>query len=109
MPFKLPSSIPCLQVTFVQVYLIQNPTTHTKAFVRILLNDQLQLVNLRVVEGAGGLFVAYPNDPQAAEPYRSLFYPVTKELRDHIESVVVAKYTEATLDRPSAPHTYTFG
>ena len=109
MPFKFPSSTPCLRVTLVQVYLIQNPITNTKAFVRILLNDQLQLINLRVVEGAGGLFVAYPNDPQAAEPYRSLFYPVTKELRDHIESVVVAKYTEATLDRPSAPHTYTFG
>jgi stage V sporulation protein G len=84
-----------LQITGCQVYLLKEPSAKTRAMVRVVLNDQLQLTGMRIVDGANGLFVAYPNDPgYKGDDYRSLFYPVTKELRDHIEFVVIAKYQE---------------
>lgn len=90
---NLPSSR--FAVTTMQVYLMDNPMGKTKATARVMLNEQLQLTGLRVVEGSYGLFIAYPNDPSyKGEDYRSLFYPVTRELREHIEQAVLAKYHE---------------
>jgi stage V sporulation protein G len=40
-----------------------------------------------------------PNDPgYKGDDYRSLFYPLTEELRDHIEAEVLAKYTEVVAE-----------
>lgn len=84
-----------LQITGCQVYPLKERLAKTRALVRVELNDQLQLTGIRVVDGVNGLFVAYPNSPDyKGDDYRSLFYPVTKELRDHIEFVVLAKYQE---------------
>lgn len=81
-----------LKITACQVFPI-NLDGKLKAFARIVLNDQLQLTSLRIYEGAKGLFVSYPNDPaHKGNDYRQLFYPVTKELRNHIEEVILEEY-----------------
>ena len=88
---------PCgMTVTSCQVFLLKEPMGKTKALARVVMNDCLQLTGLRVLDGVTGLFVAYPNDPNyKGEDYRSLFYPITKELRVHIEQQVLLKYQEA--------------
>lgn len=84
-----------MQVTGCQVFMLKEPCGKTRALARCLLDDQLQLTGLRVVLGANGLFLSYPNDPgYKGEDYRSLFYPVTKDLRNHIEDAVLTKYRE---------------
>lgn len=82
-----------LEVTSVQVYPVKASSGKTKALARVVLMDQLQLTNLRVIEGSNGVFVGYPNDPShKGEDYRQLFYPVTAALRNEIERVVLEKY-----------------
>lgn len=85
-----------LKVTNVKVFpLLRNEVGKTRAMVRIVIEDQLQLTGMRIVDGSNGFFVAYPNDPSyRGDDFRSLFYPVTKDLRDHIESVVLKRYQE---------------
>lgn len=84
-----------LIVSNCQVFPLKEALGKTKALARVVLNDQLQLTGLRIIEGSNGLFVSYPNDPgYKGEDYRSLFYPITKELREHVESVVLAKFNE---------------
>lgn len=64
-----------------------------RALAEVTLNEQLTLRQLRVVEGEGGLYVSYPNDPfWKGEDYRSIFFPITRELREHIENCVLEKY-----------------
>lgn len=85
-----------LQVTHVQVYPLKEPVGKTKAMVRVVLGDHLQLTGMRLVDGVGGLFLAYPNDPgYKGDDYRSLFYPVTRELREHIEQKALKAFEEA--------------
>ncbi len=85
-----------LIVTHIDVFPLKEAIGKTRAFARVVLNDQLQLTGLRIMDGSMSLFVSYPNDPSyKGEDYRSIFYPVTRELRDHIEEVVLAKYAEA--------------
>lgn len=82
-------------VSNVQVFPIQQGGK-TKAMARVLLWDSMQLTGIRVVEGANGLFVSYPNDPAyKGDDYRSLYYPLTKELREKIEEAVLSRYREA--------------
>jgi stage V sporulation protein G len=94
-PPELQTRVATLEVTSVQVYRLKEPLGKTRALARVVLADQMQLTGLRVVDGANGLFVSYPNDPSyKGDDYRSLFYPVTRELREHIESAVLARYND---------------
>lgn len=88
-----------LVVTNVQVFPFKGGATlgHMKAMARIVLNDQFVVQGLRVIEGENGLFVGYPPDPfYKGEDYRSQCFPMTRQLREHIENCVLEKYHELT-------------
>lgn len=88
-----------LSITSVQIFPLHNSEGKLKAFARIVLNDQLQLTSLRIYEGSKGMFVSYPNDPaHKGEDYRQLFYPVSKELRERIESAILGEFNKTTQD-----------
>jgi stage V sporulation protein G len=83
-----------LTCTEVQVYPVKGQTK-TKAMARVVLNEQLCLTGLRIIDGVNGFFVAYPLDPNCkGEDYRSIFYPLNKELRESIELAILEKYQE---------------
>lgn len=88
-----------IEVTKVDVYPFKEGVYigHVKAIVNIVLNDQIKVRGLRVMDGESGLFVGYPNDPfYKGDDFRSIVYPLTAELRHHIEKRVLEKYDEAT-------------
>lgn len=90
----------CLAVTQVRVFPFKEGPSmgRMKGYANITLNDQFQIRGLRIMEGENGLFVAYPNDPfYKGEDYRSVCFPVTRQLREHIENCVLEKY-QASLD-----------
>ena len=90
----------CLAVTQVRVYPFKEGPSmgRIKGYATITLNDQFHIRGLRIMEGENGLFVAYPNDPfYKGEDFRSLYFPVTRQLREHIENCVLEKY-QASLD-----------
>ena len=97
---EISSAFDCLAVTSVQVYPFKEGpfTGKMLAMASIVLNDQLQVHGLRIMEGENGLFVGYPNDPfYKGEDFRSLCFPMTRQLREHIENCVLEKY-QAFLD-----------
>ena len=89
---------PSLQVTSCQIFPFREGPSlgNIKAMASIVLSDEIQVRGLRIKHGENGLFVSYPNDPfYKGEDYRSICNPITRALREHIESVVLAKYNEA--------------
>lgn len=85
-----------LPITSIQVYPLKETLGKTQGFARVVIADQLQLTGLRIVDGVDGLFVAYPNDPSyKGDDYKSIFYPLTRELREAIEKAVLIKFREA--------------
>ena len=82
-----------LEVTSVQTFPLKESLGKTQAFARVVLNGQLQLTGIRVVDGANGFFVVYPNGQTSKdEDYGSIFFPLTRDLREHIESEVLRQY-----------------
>lgn len=83
----------CLAVTQVQVFPFVKPNAkHTVGLATVVLNDQLILRELRIVAGVNGLFVAYPVVNPNEEDLRTQFFPITRQLREHIENCVLEKY-----------------
>lgn len=88
----------CICVTDVRISPIKQieGLTHTKALAEIVFNDQLLIRGIRVVEGENGLYISYPFPfhPTTGEDGlpRSIVFPITKVLRDHVEAVVLEKY-----------------
>jgi stage V sporulation protein G len=98
-PPNADNQYPCLKITSCQVFPIQLASGKTKALARCMLNEQIQLTGLRIVDGVHGLFVAFPNDPSyKGEDYKCIYYPVTRELREHIENTLIEKYQEMTTE-----------
>lgn len=88
----------CLAVTSVQVFPFKEGPSlgHMKGLASICLNDQFYIRGLRVMDGQNGLFVSYPNDPfYKGEDFKSICNPITRQLREHIESCVLEKYQAA--------------
>ena len=88
-----------IEVTKVDVYPFNEGINmgRTKAIANIVLNDQIQVRGIRVIDGKNGLFVGYPVDPfYKGEGFRNIVFPITSELRHHIEKSVLEKYDEAT-------------
>lgn len=86
----------CLEVTAVQIYPFDGSQLlgNLRALVTVVLNDQLLVRGLRVMDGENGLYVGYPNDPfYKGEDFRTIVSPITKKLRDCIESVVLEQYS----------------
>ena len=83
-----------LPITLTQVFPLKETLGKTQGYARVVVADQLQLTGLRIIDGASGLFVAYPNDPRYKGDDYTIFYPITKDLRDAIEEAVLIKFRE---------------
>lgn len=87
-----------LEVTSCQVFPFKDSPTlgSIKGLASIVLNDGMQIRGLRIMNGENGLFVGYPTDPfYKGEDFRSVCCPITRALREHIESVVLEHYQRA--------------
>lgn len=85
----------CLSVTNVQVFPFKEGASmgHMKGMATVVLNDQLQIRGLRIMSGENGMFVGYPIDTfYKGEDYRTVCLPLTRQLREHIETCVLEKY-----------------
>jgi stage V sporulation protein G len=87
-----------LEVTSCQVYPFKESPSlgNIKGIASIVLNDGIQIRGLRITNGENGLYVGYPTDPfYKGEDFRSICCPITRQLREHIESVVLEHYQTA--------------
>lgn len=87
-----------LEVTSCQVYPFKEGPSlgNIKGLASIVLNDGIQIRGLRITNGENGLYVGYPTDPfYKGEDFRSVCCPITRQLREHIESVVLGHYQTA--------------
>ena len=86
-----------LTITHVSVFPVKEPQGKLRAFVRMVLNEQFQLTQMRLYQGDNGMFVGYPIDPSVkGDDYRQMFYPLTRELREEVDKLVIAEYLKMT-------------
>jgi stage V sporulation protein G len=82
-----------LRITEVRVSLRDD--AKLKAFASITLEDCFVIRGLKVIEGNNNrMFVAMPSRKRPDGKHQDLAHPIKKDMRQHIEDVVIGKYHE---------------
>ncbi|MBO4496272.1 MAG: septation regulator SpoVG [Clostridiales bacterium] len=66
-----------------------------RAVVSITLDDMFAVHDIKVIEGANGLFVAMPSRKTSEGDYKDIVHPINSEFREKISEAIIAKYKVA--------------
>ena len=67
-------------------------TGSTKAFVDLAVENAFVIKGIRIIEGEKGMFVAMPREEGKDGKWYTTVVPLTRELKDEIERVVLEAY-----------------
>ena len=82
-----------MKITDVRIFI--RTADQLKAFANIVIEDAFVIKNIKVIEGAKGLFIAMPSAKNKNGVYRDIAHPLNTETRDQIEKLILEKYQEA--------------
>ena len=66
-----------------------------KAVVSITIDDEFVVHDIKVIEGAKGMFIAMPSRKSTDGEYRDIAHPLNSATRDRIQTIILNKYEEA--------------
>ena len=89
-----------MQVTDVRVRKIEKEGK-MKAIVSITLDNEFVILDIKVIEGEKGLFIAMPSRKAADGEYRDIAHPINSGTRDMIQKEILEKYEMTTLETES--------
>jgi len=65
-----------------------------KAFVSIIIDDCFVVSDIKIIQGASGLFVSMPSKKRKDGTFRDIAHPLNNETRQRIEEQIIARYRE---------------
>lgn len=83
-----------MQVTDVRVRKIAK-VGKMKAVVSVTLDEVFVVHDIKVIEGAKGLFIAMPSRKAADGEYRDIAHPINSETREWLQNLILAAYEKA--------------
>ena len=66
-----------------------------KAVVSVTFDDVFVVHDIKVIDGDKGLFIAMPSRRAGDREYRDIAHPINSDMRDRLQSEILAKYEEA--------------
>ncbi len=76
-----------------------------KAIVSVTLDDSIAIHDIKVIKGRDRLFVAMPSRRAPDGHYVDIVHPISGEVREMLESVILEAYKEATAAKASEEET----
>jgi stage V sporulation protein G len=68
-----------------------------KAYVTITFNNAFVVHNIKIIEGANGLFVAMPSRKRRDGSYMDIAHPLNSNMRRELEERVLTEYKRESL------------
>lgn len=69
-----------------------------KAVVSVTFDDVFVVHDIKVIDGDKGLFIAMPSRRAGDGEYRDIAHPINSDMRDRLQSEILAKYEEAVTE-----------
>lgn len=79
-------------------------TGKMKAIVSVTLDDMFVIHDMKIIEGASGLFIAMPSRKTPSGEYKDIAHPINSDTREMIQQVILKEYENMPEDQ-----TDTFG
>ena len=83
-----------MQITDIRVRKLTKEGT-LKAVVSVTFDDVFVVHDIKVIDGDKGLFIAMPSRRAGDGEYRDIAHPINSDMRDRLQSEILAKYEEA--------------
>jgi stage V sporulation protein G len=95
--------VSCVEITEVRISLKEDDKL--KAFASVTFDDCFVVRGLKIIAGNGGMFVAMPSRKKPDGTYQDIAHPINNEMRDKLETRVIAEYDRAKAEaqQGSAP------
>lgn len=90
-----------MKITDVRVKALENQETRLRGVASIVFDGEFVVHDLKIIEGADGLFVVMPSKKMPDGKYRDISHPLFTEVRERIRDAVLEAYRVA-LENPDA-------
>ena len=74
-----------------------------KALVSVTLDGDFAVHDIKIIQGAGRLFVAMPSRRDETGAFRDIVHPITKEARSELDRAIMERYEQAAESGPEQP------
>ena len=81
-----------MEITDVRVFPVDEEKL--KAFVSIIIDDCFVVSDIKIINGASGLFISMPSKKRKNGTFRDIAHPLNNETRRRIEEKVLDRYKE---------------
>ena len=81
-----------MQITQVRVFPVNEEKL--KAFASIIFDDCFVVSDIKIIQGASGLFISMPSKKRKNGMFRDIAHPLNSETRKLIEDQIIEKYRE---------------
>ncbi|MBM7662075.1 stage V sporulation protein G [Bacillus mesophilus] len=81
-----------ISITNINVRLVHDDHNPMKAICSITLNNAFVVHDIRIIEASQKVVVAMPSKRKKTGQFTDVAHPVTTEMRDKIEEVVLSEY-----------------
>jgi len=89
-----------MEVTQVRVFPVEEDKL--KAFVSIIIDDCFVVSDIKIIEGAHGLFVSMPSKKRRNGTFRDIAHPLNNETRRMMEERIIEEYRRTLADSGGA-------
>ena len=76
-----------------------------KAIVSVTFDDMFVVHDMKIIEGASGLFIAMPSRKTPSGEYKDIAHPINSDTREMIQQIILKEY-ENMPDEASIPEEY---
>jgi stage V sporulation protein G len=81
-----------MEITQIRVFPVQEEKL--KAFVSVIFDNCFVVSDVKIIEGAQGLFVSMPSKKRKDGTFRDIAHPLNNETRRRFEEQIIARYRE---------------
>ena len=80
-----------MQITDVRIRKVEKEGK-MKAVVSFTIDEEFVVLDIKVIDGEKGLFIAMPSRKAADGEYRDIAHPINSDTRNKIQQIILEKY-----------------
>lgn len=82
-----------MEITDIRIRKIDG-TGKMKAIVSVTFDDMFVIHDMKIIEGASGLFIAMPSRKTPSGEYKDIAHPINSDTREMIQKIILRRYEE---------------
>ena len=83
-----------MNITEVRIWLLTNQESKLKAIASVTIGNAIVIHDIKIIDGAEGLFIAMPSRKTGENEYRDVVHPINAEARAILIDAVPKAYHE---------------